>query len=78
MFVNFLFSMVHCVAMVTILSKGNRAFKSNLFYKYLQKLQLSSERSKVLSVSSPIPNLLGKVIFKRVGVRDFLGGIGGK
>ena len=67
--------MVHCVFMLSILSKGNRAFKSNLFYKYLQKLQFSNERNKVSSVGSLIPDLLEKVglVFKRVKVPDFFG-----
>ena len=72
--------MVYCVSMLTILSKGNRAFKSNLFYKYHQKLQFSNEQNKVLSVSSLIPIMLEEIgqVFKRVRVPDFLGEIGGK
>ena len=53
--------MVHCIAILSF-CRSNQAFKSNQFYKYLQELQLSSERSKVLSVSIPIPNLLEKAI----------------
>ena len=45
--------------------------ENNLFRKYFEQQQFSSEQNNTLSVSSPIPSLFEKVNLKGASMPDF-------